>query len=435
MLDFRSFADELMKLSALSPEESAEFKEHVRQQAAYDQRAATGQMTDAEKELHRHHTSRMQEYLKKKKDDNHSIPSWARDPKGTPPSASDPFGGSSYSRPRPNPSDPYAGTRDAYGRPKSPPPGGGGGSSAGGSYSRPNSPPPGGSSSGSSSSSSSSYSSGGSSSGGGRYSDYRGSDYGRARPSDSWWEDFNKKYNPNTKHPPNSEEWWSDYHAYQDQRRQAREAAYQDQRRQAREARWAAEDAANRARSTPSPAVAGKSRSGLIHPHVGGAIGTVAGGVLGSLAGSVANDYLDHEDRSWGQSPSLLRQVGVQAGSSILGAAGGHMVGRAIANRFSKAAAALQVKLPPKLPAAAAKGWAPGAAMKATGMGIKPKAVSVGTEAAKTVLSSADYDYVMREAFREELSKLSHSPEMIEALSKVAFQLGGRKVPEGLRNF
>lgn len=111
------------------------------------------------------------------------------------------------------------------------------------------------------------------------------------------------------------------------------------------------------------------------------------------------------------------------------------MVGRAIANRFSKAAAALQVKLPPKLPAAAAKGWAPGAAMKATGMGIKPKAVSVGTEAAKTVLSSADYDYVMREAFREELSKLSHSPEMIEALSKVAFQLGGRKVPEGLRNF
>lgn len=94
---------------------------------------------------------------------------------------------------------------------------------------------------------------------------------------------------------------------------------------------------------------------------------------------------------------------------------------------FLKAAAALNVRLPPKLPAAAAKGWMPGAAKKLTSMGIAPKAVSVGTEAAKTVLSSADYNYVLREAFREELAKLSHSPEAIEALSKLALQLGSMK--------
>lgn len=87
---------------------------------------------------------------------------------------------------------------------------------------------------------------------------------------------------------------------------------------------------------------------------------------------------------------------------------------------FQKAAAALNIKLPPKLPAAASKGWAAGAAQKATSMGFKPKAVSVGTEAAKTVLGSADYDYVVREAFKEELSKLAYAPSMVEVLWKLA---------------
>lgn len=99
MIDMHTLAEEFKKLAAFSPEEATEFKNHVRQQAAYDQRAASGAMSDAEKELHRHHTERVQEYLKKKKDDNYKIPSWARDAQGKPPSSSS--SRSSGSSPRP----------------------------------------------------------------------------------------------------------------------------------------------------------------------------------------------------------------------------------------------------------------------------------------------------------------------------------------------
>ena len=48
-----------------------------------------------------------------------------------------------------------------------------------------------------------------------------------------------------------------------------------------------------------------------------------------------------------------------------------------------------------------------------------------------TKLQSADYDYVVREAFKEELQKLAYSPEMIDALVKLALDLdlSGKKIP------
>jgi hypothetical protein len=85
---------------------------------------------------------------------------------------------------------------------------------------------------------------------------------------------------------------------------------------------------------------------------------------------------------------------------------------------FLKAAAALQVKLPPRLPAAAAKGWAPGAAEKLTQMGIKPKAVSVGT--LKMAMSDLYFDEALTSAFRDELQKIASSGALSEELLKIA---------------
>ena len=128
------------------------------------------------------------------------------------------------------------------------------------------------------------------------------------------------------------------------------------------------------------------------------------------------------------------------------------------------AAKALASKAPP-VPAAAAKGWLSNrpkvnphnlfdtggrtpmqAAMHTTGLPApKPMVASkvqgtmhgpvgslgpnnsvVGPNGLQK-LSNAQYNYVLREAFKEELQKLAYSPEAIEALSKIALQLGSMK--------
>jgi len=82
----RSFANELTKLAALTPEESAVFKQVVRNQAKFDME--TSGANEAQKELHRQNTKRMQEFANKRKDDKYKIPGWAKDPDGKMPGGS-----------------------------------------------------------------------------------------------------------------------------------------------------------------------------------------------------------------------------------------------------------------------------------------------------------------------------------------------------------
>lgn len=91
------------KWAALSDEEKALYRKIVQNQARFDAQSSGGQMSEAQKELHRQNTERLKMFAAKKRDDSAKIPGWAKDPEGTMPggSAKSRYGGAAKAGPDP----------------------------------------------------------------------------------------------------------------------------------------------------------------------------------------------------------------------------------------------------------------------------------------------------------------------------------------------
>lgn len=100
-----------LKLAELTSEEAEELKKVIKQHADYEQKSALGEMTEEMKAKMRHNVDRIKAYQQKKTGKATSIPRWARDPHGVPPSEHQPPPYSSSYRQRPN--NPWAQENDA----------------------------------------------------------------------------------------------------------------------------------------------------------------------------------------------------------------------------------------------------------------------------------------------------------------------------------